>query len=92
MGVRGLVRCAMRENRFALTHRYHDHHTQHNTHRHVIGGFVAVAVAFVANVQGKPQYLTFFALYFAGVREIIKPGACDCSVCVHQQGKGRLID
>lgn len=27
-----------------------------------------MAVAFVANLQSKPQYLTYFALYFAGVR------------------------
>ena len=27
-----------------------------------------MAIAFVANLESKPQYLTFFALYFAGVR------------------------
>lgn len=29
-----------------------------------------MAVAFVANLESKPQYLAFFALYFAGVRLI----------------------
>lgn len=46
--------------------------------RHVIGGFAAVAVAFVANLQSKPQYLTYFALYFAGVRynSWVDPSVC----------------
>jgi uncharacterized membrane protein len=34
---------------------------------HVIGGFLAVAIAFGANLRSKPQYLVYFALYLCGV-------------------------
>ena len=34
---------------------------------HVIGGFLAVAIAFCANLRSKPQYLVYFALYLCGV-------------------------
>lgn len=40
---------------------------------HVICGFFAIVLAFVANLQSKPVYLVYFSFYFVGVRILIHP-------------------